>query len=274
MNSLPFYGSHGGAISVDIEVKRALVRRLHALAKERNSLSTTVVTSPFEKNLDVYDVDVGLQFRDERIGQITELTVSGDNADDAVMAMIPSKTRNMIRKASKSGVSVSRQKFPGITDFLHQTHEANMNEVGGRSKPRRFFDLIDEEFDYGRDYEIYTGWIDDVPVAAMLLFYFDRYVEYFTPVVVKEYRTYQSLSLLIYRAMVDAVLNGKSYWNWGGTWKEQAGVYRFKKSWGAIDFPYQYFTNIYDESILNKTKNELLCAHPYFYVLPFSALEA
>lgn len=274
LNSMPFYGSHGGAISDDPIVKQQLINRFYSIAADKKCLSATIISSPFESGISLYDVERGIKMKDERIGQLTELVDTGEDSCEAVMAMIPSKTRNMVRKAMKVGVSVSKDRHQGMFDFLHSTHEANMNDIGGISKPRRFFDLVDQIYEYGKDYEIYTAWFKGIPIAAMLVFYFHSFVEYFTPVIVKDYRSYQPLSLLIYQGMVDAVRQGRRYWNWGGTWKEQDGVYRFKKSWGAKDFPYYYYTNVLDRTVLNVTKDNLLRKYPYFYVLPFSALES
>ena len=107
-------------------------------------------------------------------------------------------------------------------------------------------------------------------VAALLLLYFHRVVEYFTPVVVADARSLQPLSLIILESMLDAVHRSCRYWNWGGTWPTQDGVYRFKKRWGTTDFPYRYWTNIYDSSIRSESPEHLLDRYPYFYVYPFS----
>jgi len=67
-----------------------------------------------------------------------------------------------------------------------------------------------------------------------LLFYYGKTIEYFTPVFRNEYRSYQPMSLLIYQAMVDGAKAGYERWNWGGTWENQEGVYRFKSK---MEFP-------------------------------------
>jgi len=72
--------------------------------------------------------------------------------------------------------------------------------------------------------------------------------------------------------MKDATKKKCKYWNWGGTWLSQTGVYQFKKRWGTHDLKYNYYTNLIDNSILNLSKEDLLREYPYFYVLPFSAL--
>ena len=177
----------------------------------------------------------------------------------------------MVRKAEKLGVAVATDE--GEMDFLVQTHAENMMEVGGRPKNAAFFGLVARRFKHGPEYRIYVARIDGRPVAAVLLFYYNGTVEYFTPVVRKEYRETQALSLAIYRAMCDASIAGFRWWNWGGTWSSQEGVYRFKKRWGTQDRPYTYFVRLNDESLRRLKAQALLDAYPDFFVLPFSQLE-
>ena len=127
-------------------------------------------------------------------------------------------------------------------------------------------------FTPGSDYNLYLAYYDGKPVAGLLLFYFNKTVEYFTPVIKAEYRNIQPLSLLIYEAMEDSLMQGYRYWNWGGTWVTQDGVYRFKKRWGTQDHPYYYYTRVYNDSMFRLSKEELLKEYPDFYVVPFDKL--
>jgi lipid II:glycine glycyltransferase (peptidoglycan interpeptide bridge formation enzyme) len=120
---------------------------------------------------------------------------------------------------------------------------------------------------------LYLADLNGTLIAALLLLYFNRTVEYYTPVVRMGYRTLQPLSLLIFTAMKDALRRGFIYWNWGGTWLTQDGVYRFKSRWNTRDYPYYYYTTIYRNSILKLTKQKLLEEYPYFYVLLFPKQE-
>ena len=70
-----------------------------------------------------------------------------------------------------------------------------------------------------------------------------------------------------------ALSAGKTYWNWGGTWRTQEGEYRFKRKWGAEDHSYRYFVWLRDRSILKRSPTEIVQAYPGFYVVPFDALE-
>lgn len=274
-NSLPFYGSHGGVIAAKAQsdVGGVLLAYFRVFAAERGCISSTVITSPFDFDLSQYEACTGFTVSDSRIGQLTPLPPPGNDAHTAMMNALHHKTRNMVRKAEKLGITVTCVQQEGCMAFLAKTHAANLAEIGGLAKPARFFDLVERDFRHGTDYLIYTAWLDGVPVAALLLFYFNETIEYFTPVIVKEHRSSQPLSLIIYHAMTDAAAKGFRWWNWGGTWLTQDGLYQFKRSWGAIDMPYRYFTTIADQRVTKRSKAELLNDYPYFYVAPFSLLQ-
>ena len=179
----------------------------------------------------------------------------------------------MIRKAEKSGLTYEKEFTPETLKFLEKTHQINMKAVKGTAKPKAFFEKLAEVFEYKKDFELYVARYKGEPVAALLLFYYNDIVEYFTPVVVEEYRSLQPLSLLIFHAMCDSAKSGSRWWNWGGTWHSQDGVYRFKKRWGTEDKPYYYHITVNDPQILNCSKEELLSSFQYFYVAPFTALQ-
>ena len=73
--------------------------------------------------------------------------------------------------------------------------------------------------------------------------------------------------------MQDAIVKGYKNWNWGGTWLSQGGVYDFKKKWGTTDYPYFYYTRIFNQSLRKATREELLSHYEGFFVLPFSQVE-
>ena len=114
--------------------------------------------------------------------------------------------------------------------------------------------------------------INNEPIAALLTLYFNKTVEYFTPVIMQSHRDTQALSTIVFYAMTDSIACGYKWWNWGGTWLDQDGVYRFKSRWGTQDKPYYYRTNIRNKAILASSEGELLKAYPNFFAVPFSAL--
>ncbi len=271
INSLPFYGSNGGLLgSDDDDVKKALLDQYkELLGKEENVISGTIVTSPFEKNNTFYESHLPVTFKDSRIGQITSF---GTSTEDTLMDIFHYKTRNSIRKGIKEGITVSWENGLEYMSFLYETHKENMSKINISGKPQSFFELLPSYFKYGTEYRVYIAFYRNEPIAALLTFYFNKTVEYFTPVTIEHFREKQPMSVIIYEAMKDALGNNFSFWNWGGTGLNQTGVYDFKKKWGTSDFPYYYYTTLLKKDLSSYTKETLLQQFPYFYVVPFNAL--
>jgi hypothetical protein len=267
VNSLPFYGSNGGLIGSDPSACQALAEAYNAKVARPGMAAATVIENPLGASL---AVAWRHEMTDERIGQFTPIGHAEDH-EAMLMAAFHYKTRNMIRKAQKLGATVAVEN--GAMDFVVQVHEENMREIGGQAKPRGFFELIPVHFRAGLDYNIYVTRLEGEPVAAVLLFYFNRTVEYFTPVVRKEFRDSQGLSASVYRAMCDASKAGFHWWNWGGTWLSQDGVYRFKSRWNTQDLRYRYYTTVRNPAVLRARRSELLSDYPFFYVVPFTGLQ-
>lgn len=271
LNSLPFYGSNGAVISLlpSEELKKILVKRFTEFALEMNCISSTIITSPFEKNIEWYEKNIDYTFKDQRIGQITPLP----DSKEKLMDILHSKTRNTVRKAQKEIRSVDSKEGLKYIDFIAETHKENMIAVNGLYKPYSFFQEIVKAMEYEKNLKIYIAFIENnIPVSGLMNLYFNKTIEYFCPVTVSSYRELQSLSGLIYQAMSDGIDAGYKWWNWGGTWLSQGGVYQFKSRWGTQDNNYYYFTKVYDDKVMNYSREILLKEYPYFFVIPFSAL--
>jgi hypothetical protein len=276
INSLPWYGSHGGCVlSGDRadEVRAALIAAYRDRVSVVDPLSATVILTPAEQAFaGVYRTILQPAVEDERIGQVTPLPADGDGLDDRLQAVCSRKTRNLVRKSLKQGFALDRSDGDEAWEFLHATHQANLAAIGGRAKPWSQFVALRERLPEPMR-KVSVATLDGEPVAALLLLFFGRTVEYFTPVVVESFRSRQPLSFLIYSAMIDAVRNGFTHWNWGGTWKTQASLYHFKAGWGAADLPYRYFVCSSDRGArVRRHRAELASAFPYYYVYPYDQL--
>jgi hypothetical protein len=75
--------------------------------------------------------------------------------------------------------------------------------------------------------------------------------------------------------MKDAVCDELQYWNFGGTQPSQESLYRFKRGWGAVEYPYHYYGIAKGDisTIKRASPDELSEAFPWFYVYPFDELE-
>ncbi len=272
INSLPYYGSNGGFITDGrAEVARALSQGLLFLERELGCVASTVVSSPFEPDGAELERDLAPTFKDHRIGQVTPLP-PGSTADETLFALYDETARRNVRKARKSGVEWRIDNSAESLSFLYETHDANIRGVGGLPKSQDFFHAVPALIPQ-RQWRLYIAEYAGKRVAALLVFRFNFTVEYYTPAISEAFRSLQPLALLVHEAMRQAAGEGYRWWNWGGTWKSQLGVYRFKRKWGARDMPYHYYTRLLDARLLRRSRDELLAAYPGFFVVPFDRLE-
>ena len=285
LNSLPFYGSHGGIIlsqklskEEKLNVSHMLIDSIESLIHEKNVVSSTLISSPFQSDDNFYEKHLEYSFQDFRIGQITPLPNEWDNEDklsDELLKIFHHKTRNCIRKAQKANVIVQHSRSLDIFNLLANHHQLSMEAIGGPHKDWSVFSAVRNMFEYDRHYRLYFAIKDDLPSAFLLVFFYNRTAEYYTPVTLPEYRTYHPMSLLIFEAMKEAARRGCEYWNWGGTSTSLQGVYNFKKRWGTLDKEYKYYVReVHSPSVFRGlTKSEILSQYPNYYVIPFDTIE-
>jgi hypothetical protein len=263
-NSLPYYGSNGGVIATTVDTSEALARAYLERATDAGTLSATIVPNPFAESPPITLVH---NLTDARIAQFTPIP---DGPDALLKAVEPSARRNVM-KARRLGYRVERD--ASALPRLRELHHDNMRAMGGRPKDERFFDLVAERFRAGDEFDVWVARLDDDVAAALLVFYWDRFVEYYTPAIDHEHRSKQPLSLILFEAMLEAGRRGLETWNWGGTWLSQETLYRFKRKWGAHERPYRYLVQLNDREVLTWPPSAIIDAYPDFYVVPFSALE-
>lgn len=279
VNSLPFFGSNGSIISKQTckdTTKMELLKAFNAMCSEEKALSSTIIQNPLAEDNAVFE-GYEADYTDERIGQLTPLPLdySVHELAELLMARFHSKTRNLIRKGIKSNFEMEHNGDLQCLKELYSLHVANMQAIGGIAKHWEVFEAINNNFIYDQDYRIYFAKQNQTVAAALLVFFFNGTAEYFTPAIHVQYRSQQPLSYLIYLAMQDACSKGCEWWNWGGTWLKQDGVYHFKSRWGTKNFNYRYFVKFYSNitKIEQKSKDSILSSYPNFYVLPFSKLK-
>lgn len=280
VNSLPFYGSHGSIVYSSVasqEAKTGLLDAFDRLCLEQKAVTSTIISNPLDTDLSLSEI-YSAELNDKRIGQITPLPCgSAEDVPEILMDSFHQKTRNMVRKGQKSDFECSWTAGEEAMRNLHELHVKNMKSIGGIAKSWIVFESIMKNFEYDVDFRVYTASKAGKVVSALLLFYYNKIVEYFIPATLESCKPEQPLSYLIMQAMQDAITEkGCSLWNWGGTWLALKGVYRFKSRWGAIDKPYMYYVREYNThgSFRDCSSGQLLNAYANFYTIPFSGIDS
>ena len=69
----------------------------------------------------------------------------------------------------------------------YKTHQKNIKAINGIPKSKKFF-LSINSFLKQKDWKLFVAKKNNLSIAALLLFYFNETVEYYTPAILEEYR--------------------------------------------------------------------------------------
>lgn len=281
LNAQPYFGSHGGPVTSaglsgveQAAVDHALGQALRSFVQSHAVDAVNVVEHPWRSAADFAE-GAGLRAWDQRIGQISMLPVwrGREQTSQDILALCKQKSRNLVRKGLKQGFEIGIETSRDAWAELSAHHRISMAAIGGRAKQENEFDALKEHLADAGAAQLYTARCGGDFAGALLVLTHGPWVEYFVPVSVQSYRATQVLSALIHEAMLAACAAGARYWNWGGTWQSQGGVYRFKSGWGAEDFPYRYWGWLSDAGLALDVDG---AGGPpeYFYVKPFGETDA
>ena len=259
VNSLPFFGSHGGPIANSNSKFLELINHFKTEIIKISPAAISVIENPFQPLDENVMGELGLKVVDNRIGQFTPLPSEMQN--------FHVKTRNSIRKGQKLNLKIEVRGDDESWHWMQQKHQESIISLKGIPKKMEIFNAIRQIFKESA--QLWVGFLNEKPISAVLTIRYRNTIEYFTPVVDENYRDTQALSAVIYEAMQVSGRAGAKLWNWGGTWASQKGVYRFKSRWGSIDKPYRYFNKVKSEDLLKASKDEIVNSFPFFYVKKF-----
>jgi len=267
-NSLPFYGSHGGVIAKTNVVTQIMYDHILSPSFGDGSKALIMISeNPFSPIHKTIDLPPNL-ITENRIIQVTPLAEL--TSEENLMSIFHSKTRNMVRKSLNVGFKLIESE--SLFEPFYALHVQNMEAIGGTIKPLAFYNLIRENYKFGRDYTLIGAEYNGELAGALLLFYHNGIVDYHTPTIDVKYRDLQPNSFLIFQSMMSAIRSGYKSWNWGGTWKTQESLYRFKTRWGSIDIGYRYILDVRRKEIFESNPTTLLKDYSSFYTVPFNML--
>ena len=268
INSLPFFGTYGEPLAISTQIEELLKEDWNQISSSEGVASATLIQNPRKaSSSNVIPVSDEI---DQRISQFTNL--SNENyVERTILSKIDSSARRNINKAIRNDIKVVVE--AEAIKFLEDIHIENMMAINGVPKPSIYFNAIIENFEFQKDWKLYVAYKGNKRLAAVLVLYGGTVVEYLTPAITQEGRETQATALILLTAMEDAIFRGMKFWNWGGTWQDQDGVFRFKKKWGAESNNYFYFTKIKNKDLYKVSIEEIKSLYPYFYVLPFGAIK-
>ncbi len=143
---------------------------------------------------------------------------------------IPSKTKNMIKKASKNGFETKKICFKEIKNDFLKIYRETMK----RNKANTFFDYDEKYFEKLCDFnqtQFYGIFHENNLVAGGIFFVTNGIASYHLGACKKEFLKFGLSNLYLYDASLDFIKNEVNFMNLGGgrTTSNQDGLFKFKR---------------------------------------------
>jgi FemAB-related protein (PEP-CTERM system-associated) len=218
MVSLPFC-SYGGPVSDDPEVVKSLQQ--HALAAAKQAGVAYFEDRVLEKTILAQDHE-GLYFAFRK--EIPK--------GPAAMSFVPSKRRNMIRRATAAGLTASEEKN---IDLFFDLYAENARAHGTPALPKKFFAALLQQL--GEHIDImFVKDASGKAVSAIMSFYFHGEVHAGFAGELAEARALAANDFKYWSLYESAVKRGCTVFDLGRS-KRGTGSYEFKRLWGLEPTP-------------------------------------
>ncbi len=216
--SLP-YVNEAGVLAEDDAVAEALLERASQVARKTSAGSIEL------RHRQPLGMDRLTPIRRDKVGMTLALADGADRMWDA----IPSKVRNLVRKAEKQDVTC-RVGGVELLDAFFAVFAQNMRDLGTPVLPRKLFRAILHHFQ--DDAELVIAERDGQVMAAGLLVHSHGVTEVPSASSLRQFN-FTNANMALYWAMLKrAAERGSATFDFGRSTID-SGPHRFKKQWGA-----------------------------------------
>lgn len=216
--SLP-YVSEAGVLAEDRRTAQALVNHAKTLAKRSHADNVEL------RHRAGFSVDHLNPTRRNKVG----MTLALADDDEAMWSAVPSKVRNLVRKAEKLGVT-TRVGGAELLNPFFRIFARNVRDLGTPVLPKRLFHAILHHLP--DDAEIVLAEYDGRIVAAALLIHGRGVTEVPTASSLRPFNFTNANMALYWRLLTRSIERGSATFDFGRA-TEHSGPHRFKKQWKA-----------------------------------------
>lgn len=218
------YGYGGPLVEGDFseQSQKQFAKQLNIYCNENNIVSQFIRFHPLFQNQKFFsEVSENKYMRDTVYIDTTSV--------DEIFRNMDSKNRNMVRKAQKYGIDVTRYSISDYKDFLKMYFETmNQHEADNYYYfNQQYFNFLQEHLK--ENSAVFYAMLDDKPVSGGVFLFNEKTMHYHLSGMKKEYRKFAPGNLLIYQAAVWACKRGITKLHLGGGLKANDNLFGFKK---------------------------------------------
>jgi lipid II:glycine glycyltransferase (peptidoglycan interpeptide bridge formation enzyme) len=154
---------------------------------------------------------------------------------EALISNFSSSVQRAVRKAERSGLTVSIQSSPDAMAQFYKLHVRTRRRHGAPPQPRSFFINIQRHLiSAGFGFIVLVECQKD-PIAAAMFFKLGRHAVYKFGASDERLQELRANNLAMFEAIRYLAEGGAEVLHFGRTDKENKGLRRFKLSWGATE---------------------------------------
>ncbi len=267
--SMPFFGPNAGVMCLD----QALSKEIHnsiidytvkQVEKMFNPIAISFYTPLFFDDFDLYDKNLSNSVFVEKHTQYLDIQRTEWS----------NKIRYDLRKAEKSGVTISESVTPEKLAILIDIYNENCADYGIPPKPRKFIERLGKSAADGRHLEIYFAYHEEEIIGGLIVIFSKTTLSYYLPCSRDSSRSLQAVTFMIDHAFKKAKGRGIKYWNWESSPDQESGVFKFKKKWGSVGSTYRVYAKLLCTMDYLKSlgREGIEREFPFFFVYPFNKI--
>ncbi|PIE63627.1 MAG: hypothetical protein CSA26_12020, partial [Desulfobacterales bacterium] len=224
------YGDTAGILSNDKSTTKALLTAAYDLAQDKGNCDIEL-----RGNMQYLPEEFTELFRKLPTNKVRMLLKLPENSE-ILWDGFKSKLRSQIRKAQKNGLSFELANHR-IDDF-YSVISQNMRDLGSPVHSRKWFCEIIQQ--YGANASLAIVSHEQRPVGAAITLQTGNKVSIPWASTLRKYNKLSPNMLLYWGILKNAAENGCSTFDFGRSTQGE-GTYKFKKQWGAVEHPLEWY---------------------------------
>jgi len=216
---------------------QSLIERAIELAREHDCMALSLITNPFDPDVEIYRDALGPTFELENFTQFAPLR-SAVSADNRYLS------RNL-RRAHAAGFTLSDCGSDEELEEFHDLLDRRYRELGVASPWLAFMQAVRRHLEPRGKWRLLLVRKDGALVAGTHTVRHHRVMDSLQQGVDSTCRQQSPAFLAIERTLADAAGQGVEIFNWQSSPSRQSGVYGFKQQWGGLDRRYSFLSRLF-----------------------------
>lgn len=275
INSVPYPGPLGGILiekncRQKDNIFELLIKGLDKVAKKNRCVLATIISSPFEKDRELYLKHFKPDWELENYTLYIDFT-----KPPTTTSHFRNNLKRMLKRAEREGFTIEETRDGANFEAWYKVHSLRHREIGIDPLPKKILSGILTELAPAGKAKFFVVKKRKNIIAGCFLAYHKDILD--TYIISGDNDSYKNgaIYLLVNHLLRWAKENNFKIFNWQSSKPKGGGPYSFKMQWGSRESPYFFFTKKYGsvDKIARLGASGVKEKYKWHFVLPYSVLE-